>query len=117
MQPSAGASRRRTGGRKGGGAGNAVRGGGSLSLPLDSRSDRKPPFTGAFSLDENPGRPAAFGELGLHRLEAATLVDSMASHRVLEKNRFELIGLASLPPDSRRAARSSALPTNGRLRV
>jgi ribosomal-protein-alanine N-acetyltransferase len=36
----------------------------------------------------------AFGELGLHRLEAATLVDNVASQRVLEKNRFTRIGLA-----------------------
>ena len=36
----------------------------------------------------------AFGELGLHRLEAATLVDNLASQRVLEKNGFEPIGLA-----------------------
>ena len=36
----------------------------------------------------------AFGPLALHRLEAGTLVDNVASQRVLEKNRFELIGLA-----------------------
>ncbi len=36
----------------------------------------------------------AFGELGLHRLEAATLVDNAPSQRVLEKNGFEPIGLA-----------------------
>ncbi len=36
----------------------------------------------------------AFGELGLHRLEAATLVDNVASQRVLEKNGFTRIGLA-----------------------
>ena len=36
----------------------------------------------------------AFGELGLHRLEAATLVDNIPSQRVLEKNGFEPIGLA-----------------------
>jgi ribosomal-protein-alanine N-acetyltransferase len=36
----------------------------------------------------------AFRDLGLHRLEAATLVDNVPSQRVLEKNRFELIGLA-----------------------
>ena len=36
----------------------------------------------------------AFGELGLHRLEAGTLVDNLASQRVLEKNRFERFGLA-----------------------
>jgi ribosomal-protein-alanine N-acetyltransferase len=36
----------------------------------------------------------AFGEVGLHRLEAATLVDNVASQRVLEKNRFTRIGLA-----------------------
>ena len=36
----------------------------------------------------------AFGELALHRLEAATLVDNVASQQVLEKNRFHRIGLA-----------------------
>jgi [ribosomal protein S5]-alanine N-acetyltransferase len=36
----------------------------------------------------------AFGSRGLHRLEAGTLVDNVASQRVLEKNGFELIGLA-----------------------
>jgi [ribosomal protein S5]-alanine N-acetyltransferase len=36
----------------------------------------------------------AFGELGLHRLEAGTLVDNVPSQRVLEKNGFEPIGLA-----------------------
>ena len=38
--------------------------------------------------------PIAFGELGLHRLEAGTLTDNLASQRVLEKNGFERIGLA-----------------------
>lgn len=37
---------------------------------------------------------AAFGELGLHRIQAGTLVDNVASQRVLEKTGFELIGLA-----------------------
>jgi len=36
----------------------------------------------------------AFGPLGMHRLEAGTLVDNVASQRVLEKNGFERIGLA-----------------------
>jgi [ribosomal protein S5]-alanine N-acetyltransferase len=36
----------------------------------------------------------AFGELGLHRLEAGTLVHNLPSRRVLEKNGFEPIGLA-----------------------
>jgi ribosomal-protein-alanine N-acetyltransferase len=36
----------------------------------------------------------AFGDLALHRLEAATLVDNLASQRVLEKARFTRIGLA-----------------------
>jgi ribosomal-protein-alanine N-acetyltransferase len=36
----------------------------------------------------------AFGEAGLHRLQAGTLVDNVASQRVLEKNGFERIGLA-----------------------
>jgi [ribosomal protein S5]-alanine N-acetyltransferase len=36
----------------------------------------------------------AFGTLGLHRLEAGTLVDNVASQRVLEKNGFDRIGVA-----------------------
>ena len=36
----------------------------------------------------------AFTVLGLHRLEAGTLVDNVASQRVLEKAGFERIGLA-----------------------
>ena len=36
----------------------------------------------------------AFGELQLHRLQAATLVRNLASQRVLEKNRFERIGVS-----------------------
>ena len=36
----------------------------------------------------------AFGELDLHRLEAGTLIDNVASQRVLEKNGFERFGLA-----------------------
>ena len=36
----------------------------------------------------------AFGELDLHRVEAATLLDNVASQRVLEKNGFERIGIA-----------------------
>jgi ribosomal-protein-alanine N-acetyltransferase len=36
----------------------------------------------------------AFQELGLHRLEAGTLVDNSASQRVLEKNGFTRIGIA-----------------------
>jgi ribosomal-protein-alanine N-acetyltransferase len=36
----------------------------------------------------------AFGELDLHRVEAATLVDNVGSQRVLEKSGFERIGLA-----------------------
>ena len=38
--------------------------------------------------------PIAFDELGLHRLEAGTLVDNIGSRRVLEKNGFEEIGIA-----------------------
>jgi ribosomal-protein-alanine N-acetyltransferase len=36
----------------------------------------------------------AFGEFGLHRLQAAALVENVPSQRVLEKNGFEPIGLA-----------------------
>ena len=36
----------------------------------------------------------AFGELDLHRVEAATVVDNVPSQRVLEKSGFERIGLA-----------------------
>ena len=34
----------------------------------------------------------AFGGLGLHRVEAGTAVANIASHRVLEHNRFTLVG-------------------------
>jgi ribosomal-protein-alanine N-acetyltransferase len=37
----------------------------------------------------------AFGEAGLHRVEAGTLPDNLTSQRVLEKNGFERFGLAS----------------------
>ncbi len=36
----------------------------------------------------------AFRELGLHRVEAGTLVDNVVSQRVLERNGFERFGLA-----------------------
>ena len=36
----------------------------------------------------------AFGEIGLHRAEAGTLIDNLASQRVLEKAGFERIGVA-----------------------
>lgn len=36
----------------------------------------------------------AFGEVGLHRLEAGTLIDNVASQRVLERNGFTRIGIA-----------------------
>lgn len=36
----------------------------------------------------------AFDELGLHRIEAGTLVDNTRSQRVLEKNNFERYGVA-----------------------
>ena len=36
----------------------------------------------------------AFGEGGLHRLEAGTLVDNVASQRVLERNDFLRIGIS-----------------------
>ena len=35
----------------------------------------------------------AFGELGLHRLEAGTAIANIASQRVLEHNRFTRVGL------------------------
>jgi [ribosomal protein S5]-alanine N-acetyltransferase len=35
----------------------------------------------------------AFGELGLHRVEAGTAVDNLASQRVLEHNGFTRVGL------------------------
>jgi ribosomal-protein-alanine N-acetyltransferase len=36
----------------------------------------------------------AFDALALHRLDAGVMTDNIASRRVLEKNRFELVGLA-----------------------
>ena len=35
----------------------------------------------------------AFGELGLHRVEAGTAVENVASQRVLERNRFTNVGV------------------------
>lgn len=37
----------------------------------------------------------AFNDLGLHRLQAATLVDNLASQRVLQRCEFERIGVAA----------------------
>ena len=36
----------------------------------------------------------AFVELGLHRIEAGTLLDNVASQRVLERNGFVRFGVA-----------------------
>jgi [ribosomal protein S5]-alanine N-acetyltransferase len=36
----------------------------------------------------------AFGDLGLHRIEAGTLLHNVASQRVIEKNGFTRIGIA-----------------------
>ena len=36
----------------------------------------------------------AFGELGLHRIEAGTLLDNVRSQRVLERNGFTRFGMA-----------------------
>ncbi|HEY6379791.1 MAG TPA: GNAT family protein [Candidatus Dormibacteraeota bacterium] len=36
----------------------------------------------------------AFGDMGLHRLDAGVLTTNIASQRVLEKSGFELLGLA-----------------------
>jgi [ribosomal protein S5]-alanine N-acetyltransferase len=36
----------------------------------------------------------AFGELGLHRIQGETLLDNVASQRVLERNGFARIGMA-----------------------
>ena len=58
----------------------------------------------------------AFGELGLHRLEAATLVDNVASQRVLEKNRFDKIGVAPQLPPRSRAHGKTTCSSSGRLR-
>lgn len=40
-------------------------------------------------------REAAFGRLGLHRIEAGTLPHNIASQRVLLRNGFERIGVAA----------------------
>ena len=39
-------------------------------------------------------KAAAFGELGLHRIQAETLLDNVASQQVLRRNGFTRIGLA-----------------------
>lgn len=57
-----------------------------VSRPLNGRGVATAAVAAAVDL--------AFGELGLHRLQAATLVHNQASQRVLAKNRFERIGLS-----------------------
>ena len=54
------------------------------------------PFNGRGLATRAVGEVArfAFGEAGLHRLEAGTLPDNHASQRVLEKNGFVRYGLA-----------------------
>jgi [ribosomal protein S5]-alanine N-acetyltransferase len=39
-------------------------------------------------------KATAFGELGLHRIQAETLLHNVPSQRVLEQNGFTRIGLA-----------------------
>jgi [ribosomal protein S5]-alanine N-acetyltransferase len=39
-------------------------------------------------------KAAAFGALGLHRIQAETLVHNVASQRVLQRNGFSRVGLA-----------------------
>lgn len=43
----------------------------------------------------------AFRELCLHRVQAGTAVDNVASQRVLEKNRFTRVGLLRAHPPVR----------------
>ena len=63
---------------------------GTIGYWIDSARNRRGLATGA--VDEI--LDYAFGDLGLHRVEASTLVDNVPSQRVLEKNGFERIGLA-----------------------
>ena len=49
----------------------------------------------------------AFGELGLHRVEAATLTHNARSQRVLEKNGFVRFGLAPTTSGSPASQRAS----------
>jgi ribosomal-protein-alanine N-acetyltransferase len=72
---------------------NIVRGameGGTVGYWVDGGRNRRGLATGAVA--DMLGY--AFGDLGLHRVDAATLVDNIPSQRVLEKNDFERIGLA-----------------------
>jgi ribosomal-protein-alanine N-acetyltransferase len=72
---------------------NIVRGaleGGTIGYWVDGRRNGRGFATGAVG----EILIYAFAELGLHRVEAATLVDNLSSQRVLEKNSFERIGLA-----------------------
>jgi ribosomal-protein-alanine N-acetyltransferase len=64
--------------------------GGTIGYWVDGRRNGRGLATGAVA----EILAFAFGELGLHRVEAATLVDNVPSQRVLEKNDFERIGLA-----------------------
>ena len=72
---------------------NIVRGaleGGTIGYWVDGTRNRRGLATGAVG----DMLAYAFGDAGLHRVEAATLVDNLPSQRVLEKNGFERIGLA-----------------------
>ncbi len=60
----------------------------------------------------------AFGPGGLHRLEAGTLTDNIASQRVLERNGFERIGLApSVPAHRGKLARPHPVPADRAVSV
>jgi ribosomal-protein-alanine N-acetyltransferase len=78
---------------------------GVLSLTGVARGAHQSAYLGYWVTREHNGRgiataavglslTVAFGSLGLHRLQAATLTDNVASQRVLEKNAFQRIGVA-----------------------
>jgi ribosomal-protein-alanine N-acetyltransferase len=64
----------------------------SASLGYWTSADRNGRGLASAAIAEVKG--IAFGELGLHRLEAGTLEHNAASQRVLQRNGFTRIGLA-----------------------
>jgi GrpB-like predicted nucleotidyltransferase (UPF0157 family)/GNAT superfamily N-acetyltransferase len=72
---------------------NVIRGAGQMAS-LGYFVDRERAGRGLATLAVAAAVETAFGPLGLHRVQAGTLLDNRASQRVLEKNGFERIGMA-----------------------
>jgi ribosomal-protein-alanine N-acetyltransferase len=82
--------------------GDRIAGAVALSNVVRPAREREPRLLGRRAAQRPWGRdggrrraaPDCVRELGLHRLEAGTLVDNVASQRLLEKNGFEQVGIA-----------------------